>query len=47
MKLCERLEPRPLGKEGIEVLNEIHGKRMKTIPKLRLKKEGKDWIVTV
>jgi len=46
MKLCERLQPRELGKIEVEVLNSLHGQRMDAIPKLKLRREGKKPIIT-
>jgi 20S proteasome alpha/beta subunit len=45
MKLCEQLEPRQLRKKEITVLNSIHGRNMDTIPKLKLEKKDKEWVV--
>jgi len=47
MKLCEALEPRRVRKNAIEVLNSIHGTLMDTVPKLRLEKENKSWVIKV
>lgn len=46
MKLCERLEPRRLGKNAIRILNSFRGKRMNTIPKLKLQRDGGDTVIT-
>jgi len=45
MKLCEQLEPGKLRKKEIAILNSIHGKNMDTIPKLKLEKKDKEWVV--
>ncbi len=45
MKLCERLEPRQIRKDAVKVLNSLHGKRIDTVPKLKLEKKDQDWII--
>jgi len=47
MKLCERLGPRDLINSGVDVLNSLHGKRMNTIPQLRVAGKSKDRKITI
>jgi len=42
MKLCDRLEPRRLDQKAIDVLNGFTGKRMSTIPRIRIVGKGQD-----
>lgn len=46
MKLCARLKPRNLGKDAISILNSFQGTKMDTIPKLKLKIEGKERVIS-
>jgi hypothetical protein len=45
MKLCGQLEPRRLGREGVDVLNSLHGERMDTVPKLKTRREGRALVI--
>lgn len=43
--LCMKLEPRPIRKKQIDVLNDLAGRNFTSIPKLSIKKEDDDWII--
>jgi 20S proteasome alpha/beta subunit len=48
MKLCQQLGPRELTRlKAIDILNELHGRLMNTVPKLKLRKEGKETRITI
>ncbi len=42
MSLCDRLSPRQVDQRGVDVLNSLHGKRMDTIPKIKIVGKGKE-----
>lgn len=45
-KLCERVQPRRLSKNHVDVLNSLHGSHFDGIPKLKREKEDGEWVIS-
>lgn len=43
--LCMRLEPRPIRRQQVDVLNQMKGTALSSVPKLEARKKDDEWIV--
>jgi hypothetical protein len=45
-KLCEKIQPRRLSKNYVEILNGLQGEHFNEIPKLKVEKKDGEWVIT-
>jgi 20S proteasome alpha/beta subunit len=45
-KLCERVQPKRLSKDHVDVLNNLQGTHLDEIPKLKREKKDKEWVIS-